>query len=245
MMIRFTAVAALAFFAAACGNTQAQDSMSEEEIGGIVREYLLKNPEVIRDALIELQRREAAQEMQGVRDAIKESQDQLVDPRAPSLGPETAEITIVEFFDYNCGYCRLSADWVKKTLEKYPEQVRVVFRDYPILESRSGTSVEALKAAHAAQNQDLFKEFHFALMGASGNLTSQRIYEIAGQVGLDIDQLKADMKNENVEDLISDTLVLGAEVGINGTPFFVIGDQIVTGADMETLDEALDSELSS
>ncbi|WP_022697699.1 DsbA family protein [Euryhalocaulis caribicus] len=245
MMKRIAVLAVSAWFVAACGSQAEQSApASKDEVQEVVRQYILENPEIIRDALIELQRRENAKAMEDVRKAAVANKDRLLDDRAPTLGAETPEVTIVEFFDYNCSYCRLSAGWVQETLEAHDDRVKVVFRDFPVRESSTGTSVEAMKASHAAREQDKYAAFHFALMGATDRLTSERIDEIAESVGVNVEQMRADMESMDVDDLINDTMVLAAEIGVEGTPFYVIGDQVVPGANIEMLEDALESQLS-
>jgi len=235
-----------ATLAAACNQTEARQAPSEnrEEIEEIVRDYILDNPEIIRDALIELNRREQAAQVEELRQSALANYDRLIDERAPVLGAEGAELTIVEFFDYNCPHCRRSAGWVQQTLEKHGDRVRVVMRDWPVRESVTGTSVEALRASHAARLQGKYAELHFALMGATGGLTSERIDEIADSVGVDVDRMRDDMETMEIDELISDTMVLAAEIGIQGTPFYVVGDQVVPGASIEMLESALRDQLT-
>ncbi len=238
------ALIAAALSLGGCGDGQAQ-SRSEEQVRQIVREYLLDNPEIIREALIELQNREQAAAQQEVRMAAASMRDEIVsDPRVPSIGPDDAKVTIVEFFDYNCSYCKLASSWVEDTLERHPEDVRVVFRDYPILNNRTGTSIEAAEAALASANQGKFREMHFALYGATSSVSSEEIDAIAEDVGVDVEQMRADMETGNYGELLADTMVIGEQIGIEGTPFFMVGDQIVPGADMESLEALLMAELA-
>lgn len=237
------ALTAAALTLGACGDGRAQ--VSEDRVRNIVRDYLMENPELIREALIELQTREQASAQEAVRTAAVSLTPEIVsDPRVPAIGPEDAKVTIVEFFDYNCSYCQLAASWIQDTLEAHPNDVRVVFRDYPILNSRTGTSIEAAEAALAAANQGKFKEMHFALYGASGGVTSEQIDQIAQEAGVDVAQMRADMESSNYGELFADNMVLGEQIGIEGTPFFMVGDRIVAGADIEKLEESLEAELA-
>src|SRR5690606_6736712 len=128
-------------------------------------------------------------------------------------GPEDAKVTIVEFFDYNCSYCQLASSWVQQALETHPNDVRVVFRDYPILNSRTGTSIEASHAALAAAKQGKFKDMHFAMYGASATLSSEEIDAIAESVGVDVARMRADMESAEYGELIADTMVLADQIG--------------------------------
>lgn len=240
----FAALAA-ALTLAGCGDGAAQAELSEERTREIVREYLLENPEIIREALLELQDREMAVADEAIRTAAIAALPEIVsDTRAPAIGPEDAKVTIVEFFDYNCSYCQLASSWVQETIEAHPGDVRVVFRDYPILNARTGTSIEASQAALAAAAQGKFKEMHFALYGASSALTSEEIDAIAESVGVDVARMRADMETGGYGELIADTMVLADQIGVEGTPFFIVGDRIVPGADMERLQAYLEEALT-
>lgn len=239
----FAALAA-AMTLAGCGDSAAQ--VDEAQTREIVRAYLMENPEIIRDALMELQTREAEAADDAIRTAAVAALPALVsDPRTPSIGPADAKVTIVEFFDYNCSYCQLSSSWVQQTIDAHPNDVRVVFRDYPILNSRTGTSIEASHAALAAAQQGKFKEMHFALYGASATLTSEEIDAIAESVGVDVAQMRADMEAAEHGELIADTMAIADQIGVEGTPFFIVGDRIVPGADMEMLQTYLDEALAA
>lgn len=237
------ALIAIALSLGGCGDGQAQ-VRSEDRVREIVHDYLMENPEVIREALIELQNREQTAQQENLRTAAVQALPEVVsDPRVPVIGPEDARVTIVEFFDYNCSFCKLSSSWVQDTLEQHPNDVRVVFRDYPILNSRyEGTSIEAAEAALAAANQGKFREMHFALYGASG-ITSEQIDDIARDNGVDVDRMRADMETGDYGELFADNMVLGEQIGIEGTPFFIVGDQVVPGADIEALETLLDQQL--
>lgn len=239
------ALTAAALTLGACGDGRAQADVSEDRMREIVREYLMENPEIIREALVELQSREQAAAQDAVRMAAVSLTPEIVsDPRTPVIGPADAKVTIIEFFDYNCSYCQLASSWIQDTLEAHPDDVRVVFRDYPILNSRTGTSIEAATAALAAAKQGRFQQMHFALYGVTGGLSSEQIDEIARQAGVDVGQMRADMENSGFGELFADTMVIGEQIGIEGTPFFVVGDQIVAGADIERLQAALEQELA-
>lgn len=136
-MMRFAGAVAAAVLLMGCqqGDANAQLSESEQdEVRDIVRAYILENPEIIEDALIELQRRARAREMQATYDAVAAQADVIYnDPRDPRLGPDEADVVIVEFMDYKCSYCRVAADWVNEARERYGDRVQFIFKEYPIL----------------------------------------------------------------------------------------------------------------
>lgn len=237
----FAAVSVLGL--AACSQAGAAD-MSKAEVEQIVRAYILENPEIIRDALIALEEKNALAEEQESIDAIASLSDQIFrDPRDYSVGPSDAKVQLVEFFDYNCGFCKRSTDWLEQTMAKYPDDVRVVFKEMPVLTGRDGTSHMAARAALAAARQGEYRKMHFALMDER-SLTEKRVLEIAGNLGMNVDQLQKDMKDAAIDRQITDTLDLGRRIpALTGTPFFVVNNEFVSGADMNRLNEIIETAL--
>ena len=202
-----------------------------------VREYLLRNPEVIMEALQVLQERRRAAEAETFERTIAERSDEILnDPAAPVGGNPAGDVTLVEFFDYNCPYCRSVAPTVVE-LEEADPGLRVVYKEFPIL----GPGSEfAARAALAARKQGKYVPFHNALMRATDQVTEQTVIEIAREVGLDTERLEKDMRDPAIEDAITRNLQLANALGINGTPSFVIGQEIVPGAaDLRTLQDLI------
>ena len=198
-----------------------------EAIEQLVREYLLANPEVILDAINELERRQnlAAESQQ--REAIFANQVALArDPNSPVLGNPEGDVVLVEFFDYRCPYCRKVAEDILDVVEE-DGHIRLVMKEYPIL---GPESVFAAKAALAAAKQGQYKEFHLKLMTIGGGVTEESTLATARQLGLDMEQLQADMDSPEVIQAIRDVHELAGALTIRGTPAFVIHDQVVPGA---------------
>lgn len=213
------------------------DVSDRAQIEAVIKDYLMKNPEIVREALIELDRKEEVAMLNSIRDAIEN------DPRDVIIGPANAKVTMVEFFDYNCGFCKRSTDWVNQTLEAHPKDVRVIFKELPILDGRTKTSRNAAKAALAANKQGKYLEMHTALMEASG-LSPERISIIAKDVGLDVKKLERDMKDPEIDALLEDTLILANRIpSLTGTPFFIINDVMIAGADTDRLQATLEAAL--
>ena len=233
-----TSIAAITLMTASCAEAGPNTTMSKSEIETLVKEYILENPEIIRDAIIKLQEKEALQEQETYRESIISAKDALEnDPRDASLGPADAKVTIVEFFDYNCGFCKRATPWVEQAAEKYGNDVRIVFKELPILDDRTRTSRLAARAALAAHKQGKYNEMHFALMEQK-RLSGDIIRDTAKDVGLDMNRYEADMADPTIEQHISDTLELANRLpALTGTPFFVIGDEYVSGANTERLDQ--------
>lgn len=236
-------VLALSFLAIA-GCAQAQQdgttNLSKSQIEEIVKAYLIENPEVIRDALIELQVRQERGAITDTKAALVAVSDSLYkDPRDMSIGPKDAKVTIVEFFDYNCGFCKRSTQWMKTVIDEHPNDVRVIFKELPVLDGRTKTSRSAAKAALAAGRQGKYREMHFALMEGRG-LTAERVRNMAEEIGLDMAKFDKDMLGADLDTHINDNLALGQEIpALTGTPFYVIGEEFVSGANTEKLGDVL------
>ncbi len=218
----------IALMATALARTEpaAAADPSVEQIEKIVRDYLMREPEVVLQALQEVQRREAEATEARQRAAIAKNQNKLLeDPLTPIGGNPDGDVTLVEFFDYRCAYCRRVVSSVRELLDE-DSGLRVVFKDMPVL---GPDSVRAARAALASRKQDGYVPFHFALM-ASEDLSAAGIRAIAKSVGLDPDRLEADMAAPEVSAVIEANYALAHELGIEGTPAFVIGGQLIPGA---------------
>ena len=233
----------------ACSGADDASAQSDEaprdraEIEAIVRAYILENPEIIEEALIELQRRARDRERQGQVEAVVEEAERIYeDSRDPVVGAADAPVTIVEFFDYRCPYCAMTNDWVQETLREHGDQVRFVFKEFPI---NGATSLEAARAALAAWRlqPDAYPEFHDAMMSAAGPLPSQRIDELAEAAGIDVEAMRAEMDSEAITEHLQDTRELAQTIGRVGTPFFIVDGTIINGADLEGLERVLDTAL--
>jgi protein-disulfide isomerase len=208
-------------------------TLDRSEVERIVREYILANPEIVMEAVQVLRERQARAEEEAARTAIASSRPSLLaDPRDPVGGNPRGDVTVVEFFDYQCGYCKQVHPTVRALLDA-DAGVRKVYKELPVL---GPASVTAARAALAAKAQGRYEEMHAALMEARGQLDEDRVLRIARSVGLDVDRLRADMASPAVERHIQETMALAASIGIRGTPAFVVGDQLVPGAtDLATL----------
>ncbi|PHR55408.1 MAG: hypothetical protein COA43_15380 [Robiginitomaculum sp.] len=212
-------------------------SPNKAEIESVIKAYLLENPEIIRDALILLEEKE---NRQSIRDVAKELRH---DSRDYSIGPKNAKVTIVEFFDYNCTFCKRSTAWVQSVMATYPKDVRVIFKELPILDRRTRTSRNAAKAALAAHKQGKYSEMHFALMDAS-DLSETFINTTAKRLGLNMRKFEAALKDPALDVQLEDGMRLAGRIpGLTGTPFFVINDTFLASGDTIALQIMLDMEL--
>lgn len=239
-MKTFAATAIALALVAVSGCAQAESKgrdMKRADVEKIIKEYLMENPEILREALIELDKKEDRAALAAVSDAL------FKDPRDVSIGPKDAKVTVVEFFDYNCGFCKTSSNWLKGVMDKYPNDVRIVFKELPILDGRTKTSRNAAKAALAAARQGKYSTMHFSMMNER-SLTEDRVFAIAEKAGLDMDKLKKDMKDKELDRQLEDGLLLANRIpALTGTPFFVINDDFIAGADKSKLDEMLEKAL--
>lgn len=225
---------ALLLLTATLAQAQAQDApKSKAEIEQIVREYLLKHPEVILEAVNKYQENQRNDEKKKAQQSITTNRQQLVaDPASPVAGSTAADaITIVEFFDYRCGYCKRMAPTVAKLATG--SKARVVYKELPIL---GPDSIVAAKAALASRRQGdaIYTKFHLDLMALEGTITMASIERLATKNNLDFTKLKADMEAPEIQAQISATQKLAESIGVNATPSFVIGNDLYTGA----MDEA-------
>lgn len=213
--------------------------LSEDRVRELVRETLLEDPEILLEALAVLEQRTAEAETLARAEALEEQRPMLErDPNAPVLANPDGDVTIVEFFDYNCPYCR-RAKPVIEALIAADDGVRLVYREWPIL---GEGSVFAARAALAAREQGLYEEFHWAMMGMSGRAEEPSVLRIAREVGLDIDRLLADMEAPEVQAHIDTSMRLAEALGITGTPTFIIGETLVPGVVEQDYMESLVAE---
>lgn len=228
-MARLFAALILACFVGFTPTASAQSFNAQEqaEIRAIVREYLVRNPDVLREALDSLEARVTAERWQNIRN----------DPRDFAMGPSNAPVTIVEFYDYRCAYCHAALEWLTDVV-RTRNDVRVVFKELPIL---SAQSMEAARAALAARPQGRYWQFHQALMSFPLNqeLTSAQIDRIARQSGIDVARMRRGMESAEITALLEDNRAHAVDFQISGTPGFVINGELISGFDQARLDARL------
>ncbi|MEO0819319.1 MAG: DsbA family protein [Pseudomonadota bacterium] len=230
------AVVALAFSLVATGPAAAQErfdyeAMTEAEreaFGDAVRSYLLANPETIFDAIQVLEERRREQAENADRDLVAQYRGALFDTDYSHVaGNPEGDITIVEFLDYRCGFCKRAHPAVKEVLERDPN-IRLIVKEFPILGPDSVTAGRMAMAAHRIA-PDNYAELNDRLMTFNGQLNETAAYRIAAQVGYDIEELKTLANSDEIERELNQVYQLAQALRIEGTPSFIVGDQIVRG----------------
>jgi protein-disulfide isomerase len=213
--------------------TPAQKSAFEQ----IIHDYILQHPEVVIEALQSAEDKMKAQGEERARAAVVERRQELLeDPAAPVAGNPKGDVTIVEFFDYRCPYCK-QVEPALEALLKEDRQLRIVYKELPIL---GKDSVYATRAALAARKQAKYDKFHAAMMAAKGQIDEKIILQVAASTGLDVERLKSDMNASEIDDVIKRNYDLAQALDIHGTPAFVIGGELVPGAiDIATMKQKI------
>jgi protein-disulfide isomerase len=208
-------------------------AVPREAIEQVIRDYLLNHPEVIVESLRRAEQRQREAARAQARAAVQAHRRQLLeDPGSPVGGNPAGDVTVVEFFDYRCPHCRRMLPVVKALLAE-DRGVRLVYKEFPILGEES---VIAARAALAARGQGRYGEAHDRLMVEAGPLTRAAVLATLASIGLDAERLRADMDTPEVVALIQRELALAQALGIDGTPAFVVGGELVVGAvDLGTL----------
>ena len=198
--------------------------------------YLMNHPEL---ALAMMGRHEALEKEKEAaqREATlaKVGQAAFFDPRIAFVtGPADAKKTLVEFYDYDCPYCRASLPAMKKFYEAHKNDTRIALIEFPIEQLHGAGAIFASKASLAARRQpDRYLDFHFALMSEEGAMTEEMVFANAAKVGLDMAKLKADMADPEITKALKDSIALARKVGIDGTPTFIINGRMRPGAFMD------------
>src|SRR3990170_3186885 len=199
------------------GSTFSADQ--RKELHSIIKEFLLTNPDVLFDAQAVLDARMEKIQTERMTVAMKEFADELYRPTgSPIVGNVMGDVPIVEFFDYNCGFCKKAFPDVAKLMEK-DKKVRVILKEFPIL---SKGSEEASRVALAAKMQGKYWEFHRAMLEIPGQANEASALRTAEKLGLDMPRIKKDMASAEVKKEIEDTRKLAAKIGIQGTPHFIV-----------------------
>jgi len=222
---------ALAAWASPPARAQSFAPDQRGEIEKIVREYLLSHPEVLQDAMAELEKRQTAEDAEKHLAAIKDNATAIFSsPRQVNLGNLQGDVTMVEFFDYNCAFCKRAMSDMLDLL-KTDAKLRVVLKEFPVLWEGS---VQAAQVAVAVRMQDKtgkkYLDFHTKLLGGRGPADKARALAVAKEVGFDMTRLDKDLQSDEVKQTLEEKLKLAEGLGLNGTPSYVFPAEVVVGA---------------
>jgi protein-disulfide isomerase len=237
MTLRIRPIAAAIAFAlflpvTAFAQTPSFSPDQRKEIGTIIREYLLTNPELLKEVISEMEKREALADAEKHRTAIADNAALLYSsPRHVTLGNPQGDVTVVEFFDYNCGFCKKAMDDMLALMKSDPK-LKFVLKEFPVL---GEGSTQAAQVAAAVRLQDKsggkkYLDFHLKLLGGRGTADKARALAVAKEVGMDMKQLEKDMAGEEVKAQLAESFKLAEALGLNGTPSYIVGPEIVIGA---------------
>jgi len=232
MRFKFIALIAAAAFAGCLASPSRAAELSAEqksEFGKFIHEYLLSNPQVIKEAIDELEKREKAEEATAREKLLAKEADKVYNsPNQAVVGNPDGEVTLVEFFDYNCGYCKQSLTNVAKLIEGDPK-LRVVLKDFPIL---GPDSVEVAEVATAARRQlkgQKFWEFHRKLLGLRGHVGKAQALAVVKELGGDADQIEKEMKTPATHEALVEVEKLADQLRFTGTPSWIVGNEAIVG----------------
>jgi protein-disulfide isomerase len=199
-------------------------------IEGIVKDYLIKNPDVLQEVLAEAEKRQVETQRLAQTAALKEARDLLLKGQHDVVaGNPAGDVTLIEFFDYNCGYCRKALGDVQALIKSDPK-LRVVIKDFPVL---GPESLEASEVAMAVAQQikgDKLFDYHQKLLESKGRVNGAKAIQVAKEMGLDTAKLQKDMASPEVKAAIAENRGLGDRLGLSGTPAFIVGDEVIPGA---------------
>jgi protein-disulfide isomerase len=230
-----TAATLLVIWRAAPGVVDAPSAaLDEKKIIDIVHSYLTKNPEILVEMTNELDKRQAEAQAEQQQKVISENAAALFrSPLAYTAGNPDGDVSVVEFFDYNCGFCKRALPDVVKLTEN-DGKVRVVFKELPIFGEESE---DAARAALAAGKQGKYFEMHQKLFTEPGKADKDKALKVAGELGLDIPQLEKDMQDPSTKQALDEAKELATKLGLQGTPLYLIGDRVIPGAPDDLYDQ--------
>ena len=231
-MRRLIALFAVLLFATPVAAQQAQPFTPEQKaaLQQLVREVLVSNPEILIEAMNALEAKQQAETTKASKAVIVANRKAIFEDGVSYVaGNPQGDVTIVEFFDYRCGYCKQVQPSLMALL-KEDGKVRLVLKELPVLGPESVTAARAAVAALEQDNGGKYFDFHNAMMEFRGQITEAEVFRLAGKAGLDAARLKTDMTAPKTEQILRANLALADTLGIQGTPGFIIGDQLVPGA---------------
>jgi protein-disulfide isomerase len=231
MMTRLAGAAAALLMLALPVAAQEFSAPQKGEIERIIKEYLISHPEVLQEAIAELDKRQAAADVEKAKAAVAGNAETLFNStRQVVLGNPKGDVTMVEFFDYNCGFCKKAMADMFELLKDDPK-LRIILKEFPVL---GPGSVEAARVAVAVRMQDKsgkkYIEFHQKLLGGRGQADKARALAVAKEVGMDMKRIDTDLASDEIKVSLEESLKLAETLGLNGTPSYIVGNDVVIGA---------------
>ena len=225
------AAAVMLTIGAAATHAQNISDAQRVEIEKIIREYLIKHPEVLQEAIAELEKKQAVADAEKHKTAVKDNAEALFNSsRHVVVGNPQGDVNFVEFFDYNCGYCKRALEDMNALMKADPK-LRVVLKEFPVL---GPGSVEAARVGVAVRMQDKtgkkYLDYHQKLLTGRGQIDKARAMAVAKEIGLDVARIERDLTGDEVRLSLEESFKLAERLGLNGTPSYVIGNDVVIGA---------------
>lgn len=213
--------------------------VTRAELPALIKEALLNDPSILMEVVEKMQAEQANELSKKAKEGIIKYKDQIFnDPNTPSVGPADADVSVVEFFDYHCGYCKQALGSIIKLLES-DKKVRVVFKEFPILSEDSRYGAKAALAVHRIA-KDKYFDFHKAMYTVKGKINEAFVLAEAAKLGIDANKLKAEIANPEIEKIIDADKDLGMKLGVQGTPAIIIGEKLFPGAvPLEVMQKAI------
>jgi len=219
-----------------------KSTLDPDTIGPIVRDYLIENPEILEEVLAALEAKRDRDQAMARADALENNREAIFrDPHSPVVGNPAGDITLVEFFDYNCGYCKRMLPAIVDLVKTDPK-LRVVFKEWPVLSEGSADAARiALGVLKVAPEQ--YMDFHVELMaqpGGNEGIGEERALQVADELGIDTDAVLAASKEPSIDEAIAENFRVAEALGLRGTPSYVVGNEVIPGAvSFETLQEKI------
>ena len=204
----------------------ADKNINEQQIENIIKKYILENPEILIESLEKFTANQKEKEQKSFVNILNNFYDAKIYESLPRIGNMDSKLIIVEFVDYNCGYCKKTLSTISKLMKNF-DNIQIVFIDYPIL---SESSEIAARASLAANEQNAYFEYHTILLNNKKLINENILYKIAKELSLDIEKFKKDISSEKIKNNIIKNIKFANSLKIKGTPTFIIGKQILPGA---------------
>ncbi|WP_295806662.1 DsbA family protein [uncultured Nitratireductor sp.] len=213
----------------AAAQAEATTPLGKTEVEQIVRDYLLNNPEILLEVQEALESKQREEQKLAQQTVMKDKKEQIFNsPYDGVVGNPDAAVTVVEFFDYNCGYCKRAMDDMQALIEEN-DDVRFVLKEFPILSAESREAHVVSMAVHAIA-PDKYADFHQKLLGADTRANGELAMKIATEAGIDESTLRKEMENPEIQKVFAETYDLANQLAVTGTPAYVIGEEVVFGA---------------